>query len=77
MWAMLQGGGVWKEHLIEGGSVVPPAKGQLAIRTLNLIKATAISIDLIWARGLNMQWQKRESFSYGPLFSVVCGRRVN
>lgn len=55
MWAMLQGGGVWKEHLIEGGSVVPPAKGQLAIRTLNLIKATAISIDLIWARGLNMQ----------------------
>ena len=42
--------------LIEGGTaIVPPGTRQPEIRTLSLIKAMTISIDLILAQGLNMQ----------------------
>lgn len=55
MWVILQGEAFGRSILVEGGSLALPAKGQLAIRTLNRIKAIAISIDLILAQGLNMQ----------------------
>lgn len=48
-------GGVRRKHLSEGGTTGLPGARLLYVRTLNLIKAMTVSIDLILAQGLNMQ----------------------
>lgn len=66
-------GGVWEKR-----SPRRCGRGPGGLRVgLDLIKAMAVSIDLILAQGLNTQRQEGESLSPWPLLSVACGQWVN
>lgn len=68
----------WRGRRLGGAfsSEVRPGTRGTEGRT-DLIKAMAVSIDLILAQGLNTQRQEGESLSPWSLLSVACGQWVN